>query len=153
MRRAPQQERSFFVTAVTRNRSHIFQMDRNCELFLDLLRQHRLAKRFTLHSFVLMPDHLHAILTPGEDVSLEKAMQFIKGRFSFELKRQFGTTSEVWQKSFNEERLWSRFDYDTRRSYIERNPVRARLVQKAEQYRWSSVRLFEEVDRIPEWLI
>jgi putative transposase len=42
--------------------------------------------KFLLHAFVIMPDHFHALITPAENVSLEKAMQYIKGGFSFRLK-------------------------------------------------------------------
>lgn len=150
MHLAPQEQRCFFVTAIGWNRRNLFQTDRNCELFLALAREHRRLNRFALHAFVLMPDHLHAILTPAPQVSLEKAMQFLKGRFSFELKKQFGEVREVWQKGYNEEGLHSREDFLTRSRYIHANPVRAGLADEANVFAWSSARLMGEVDLAPE---
>jgi len=60
-----------------------------------------------LHAFVIMPDHFHALLTPAPDVSLEKAMQFIKGGFSFRLKSKH----DVWERSFNESQISSQEKY------------------------------------------
>jgi hypothetical protein len=48
-----------------------------------------------------MPDHFHALITPAPEVSLEKAMQFIKGGFSFRLKSKH----DVWMRSFNESQI------------------------------------------------
>ena len=152
MRDSPQEQRCFFVTAVGANRRNLFQTERNCELFLNLIREYRQLNRFALHSFVLMPDHLHAILTPAPEISLEKAMQFIKGRFSFELKKQFGDDREVWQKGYNEERLHSREDFMVRSKYIDENPVRAGLATHANAFSWSSAGKTADVDPIPELL-
>jgi putative transposase len=151
MRIAPQEQRCFFITAVGWNRRRLFQTDRNCELFLELVREYRAAGRFEVHAFVLMPDHFHAILTPAPDVSMEKAVQFLKGRFSFELKKRFGESREVWQKGFNEERLWCREDFDGRAEYIHLNPVRAGHVVKPAEFAWSSAKLVGEVDPVPVW--
>ena len=55
------------------------------------LKQYRNQGRFLLHEFVLMPDHLHLLLTPARDISLEKALQFVKGGFPFRVKRELGS--------------------------------------------------------------
>ena len=82
----PQEIRTFFVTTVTANRRCVFQTDANAQLMLSLLDEDRAKARYQLHAFVLMPDHLHLLLTPAPDVSIEKALQFIKGGFSFRMK-------------------------------------------------------------------
>ncbi|MEO8727638.1 MAG: transposase [Acidobacteriaceae bacterium] len=151
MHHSPQERRCFFVTAVGANRRNLFQTEWNCELFLSLIRGYREMNRFALHCFVLMPDHLHSILTPAPEISLEKAMQFIKGRFSFELKKQFGDEREVWQKGYNEDRLRSLEDFHARSNYIHENPVRAGLAKGANSFAWSSARMFADVGPMPEW--
>ena len=95
---APQELRTYFVTAVTANRRRLFQVEANADLLLKTLADYRDQGRYQLHAFVIMPDHLHAILTPAPEVSLEKAMQYIKGGFSFRLKSKL----DVWTKSFND---------------------------------------------------
>jgi putative transposase len=93
---APQEIRTFFVTSVTAGRRSIFQVERNAQLFIAVLSDNREKRRFALHAYVIMPDHFHLILTPAPDVPLERAMQFIKGGFSFRLKSK----GDVWEKSF-----------------------------------------------------
>jgi putative transposase len=86
MRLAPQEIRTYFVTTVTASRRRLFQVESNAQLFVDVLQDQRAKNRIALHAFVIMPDHVHLILTPAPEISLEKAMQYIKGGFSFQLK-------------------------------------------------------------------
>ncbi len=81
-----------------------------------------------------MPDHFHALLTPAPEVSLEKAMQFIKGGFSFRLKSKL----DVWMRSFNESQIMGEKKFIDCVRYIEENPVRRGLVSKAGAYPFSS---------------
>ena len=81
---------------------------------------YRSQGKFLLHAFVIMPEHFHALITPAPDVSLEKAMQFIKGGFSFRLKSKL----EVWMRSFNESQIMSEEKFVSCVRYIEKNPVR-----------------------------
>ncbi len=57
------------------------------ELFIDVLRSCVKAGRFTIHDFVVMPNHVHILMTVPGSETIEKAMQFIKGGFSFRAKR------------------------------------------------------------------
>jgi putative transposase len=85
VRLAPQETRTYFVTAVTAQRRRLFQVTDDAALLQATILDYRGQGRFLLHAFVIMPDHLHALITPAPDVSLEKAMQYIKGGFSFRL--------------------------------------------------------------------
>lgn len=125
----------------------MFQVNDNAELFFDVLRDSRSKCRLTVHAFVVMPDHIHLLLTPASDVSLEKAVQFIKGGFSFRLKSKL----DVWERGYNETRVVDAAAYDSFRGYIEQNPVRARLVNNAVSYEFSSAHRRHEVDGRPEW--
>ena len=51
---------------------------------------------FELRDFVIMPDHLHLLLTVHDGMTIEKAMQLIKGRFLHRLAHEFGYRGEVW---------------------------------------------------------
>jgi putative transposase len=95
---APQEIRTYFVSAVTANRRRLFQVEANSQLMLEVLQHYRAQGKFALHAFVIMPDHVHVLITPTHDVSLEKAVQFIKGGFSFRLKSK----RDVWERSYNE---------------------------------------------------
>ena len=81
-----------------------------------------------------MPDHFHALITPAADISLEKAVQFIKGGFSFRLKSKH----DVWMRSFNESQISTEDKYISCARYVEENPVRRGLAATPEDYRFSS---------------
>src|SRR5271168_3856641 len=98
---APQEIRTYFVTTVTASRRRLFQVEQNARLFLEILHDQRSKGRLQLHAFVIMPDHVHLLLTPAPDISLEKAIQFIKGGFSFRLKSNLAT----WQRSSDSRRI------------------------------------------------
>lgn len=55
------------------------QSDRNANLFIEVLRSYVAAGKFRLHDFVIMPNHVHLLLTVGDGMTIERAMQFIKG--------------------------------------------------------------------------
>ncbi|MGA7886256.1 MAG: transposase [Acidobacteriaceae bacterium] len=69
---APQEIRTFFVTSVTANRRRVFQTDANAQLLLSVLNNDRAKARYQLHAFVLMPDHIHLLLTPARPFPLRK---------------------------------------------------------------------------------
>ena len=98
-----------------------------------------------IHAFVVMPDHVHLLLTPSEDVSLEKAMQFIKGGFSFRLKSKM----DVWERSYDSRRIVDAEGFRARVRYIHQNPVEESLVSEAEMFPYSSIRRSGTVDPMP----
>ena len=75
-------------------------------------------------------------------------MQFIKGGFSYRLKSH----SPVWQASFMNHRIHDLEDYEHHREYIRMNPVRARLVKRAEDYPYSSAASAMRLDPVPQGL-
>jgi putative transposase len=115
---APQETRTYLVTAVTAQRRSLFQVTATAELLQQTILDYRSQGRFLPHAFVIMPDHFHALITPAPDVSLEKAMQFIKGGFSFRLKSKL----DVWMRSFNESQIMSEEKFMNCVRYIEENP-------------------------------
>ena len=66
--------------------------------FQDVLAENRQKGRFLLHDFVIMPNHFHLLLTPAAEIPLEKALQFIKGGFSYRAKREINFAFEIWQQ-------------------------------------------------------
>jgi len=142
---APQEVRTYFVSAVTANRRRLFQVATNANLMLEVLGHYRSQGRFELHAFVIMPDHIHVLFTPAHDVSLEKTVQFIKGGFSFRLKSK----RDVWERSFNEVQVLERAKFEGCKRYIEENPVKAGLSSTAEEYLYSSAHWKDGIDAMP----
>jgi putative transposase len=149
-RLAPQEVRTFFISATAWGRRSIFQTDRMAGLFLDVLRENCAKRRFQLHEFVLMRNHFHVLITPSAEVSLEKCVQYIKGGFSFRAKKELGFAGEVWQEGYNEHRVRDARDYQEHVRYIHQNPVQAGLCQKPEDYEYSSANGRFVMDPAPE---
>jgi putative transposase len=130
----PRMERTFFITSITYQRQVLFKRDAVAALLIEVLQHYRAQRKYLLHEFVIMPDHVHALLTPSTDVSLERAVQFLKGGFSFRLH----VSGPVWQASFTNHHVRDAADFRRHCEYIWMNPVRAGLVSEAKEYRYSS---------------
>ena len=141
-------DRIFFVTTITAHRQPIFRRDAAANLLLEALAHYRDQGKYLLHEFVIMPDHLHLLITPSEEISLERATQFIKGGSSFRLKWR----GPVWQAGFTNHRVRDLEDYERHREYIRMNPLRARLVKRPEDYRYSSAAALMRLDPMPQGL-
>lgn len=111
------------------------------ELLVEVLRSCVRAMRFIIHDFVIMPNHLHVLMTLPGDLSVEKAMQFIKGRFSFRAGRELGFRGEIWQRGFSDVRITDEASFKQHRSYIERNPIKAGLASAVDEYPYGSAYL------------
>lgn len=104
---------------------------------------------FMLHSYVVMPDHLHLILTPGHATALEKALQLIKGGSSHEIGKKLNARFPVWRPGFTEHLIRDQADYQRHARYIDANPVKARLADRPEDYPFCSASAKDELDPWP----
>jgi putative transposase len=107
-------------------------------MFLETLFAYRAQAIFRLYEFVVMPDHVHIILAPTPTLSLERAMQFIKGGYSYRYAKEAGRHTEIWERSFTNHRIRDWDDFEHHRRYVHLNPVKARLSESPQQYPYSS---------------
>jgi putative transposase len=112
----------------------LFQTERNAGLLIDVLRSLVAERKFRLEDFVVMPDHVHLLISVDEDMTIEKAMQLIKGRYPYRLSHGLGLKGEVWQRGFSEVRVVGKDSMKRHREYIAANPVKAGLVREGESY-------------------
>jgi putative transposase len=119
------------------------------DLFLEILQSYR-GRGYLLHGNVLMPEHFHVLLTPT--VTLERAVQFIKGGFSFKAKKELGSSMEVWQRGFSDHRIRDLDDFNVHLGYIYRNPVGRKLVGSACEYPYCSAFPASLKVDVPQWL-
>ncbi len=140
---------TYFVTSDTWERRALFQTESWARLFFKILISHR-GDAYLLHEFVLMPDHFHLLITPA--TALEKAIQLIKGGFSFQAKKELGSKMEIWQRGFADHRIRDAEDYDKHRHYIHLNPVKKHLCASPAEYRYSSAYPGWKLDPIPQGL-
>jgi putative transposase len=125
--------RTFFATTKTHAGRRLLQSERNATLLIDVLRSYVAAHKFQLHDFVVMPDHIHLLITVGDRMTIEKAMQLIKERFSYLLKKEHGYLGEVWQRGFSEVRVDDTQSLEKHREYIAQNPVKAGLAERPDE--------------------
>jgi len=124
---------TYFVTSRTFEHRRLFQVEAKARMFLETLQHYRAEGRYKLHAFVVMPDHVHFLITP-QGITIERVVGLIKGGFS----HRVGSKFPVWQKSFQERRMRDAEEFITRKEYIHQNPVRAHLVARPEDYPFSS---------------
>src|SRR5437899_2239762 len=130
--------RTFFVTSKTFQGKALLQSERMALLFIDVLRIYVAAKKFKITDFVVMPDHIHLLITLDQSMSIEKAVQLIKGNFSFRVKKELGLQYEVWQRGFSEVQVLDRESFLRHRSYIDNNPVKAGLAKEPGEWPYCS---------------
>jgi REP-associated tyrosine transposase len=130
-------ERTFFVTSKTAQGKALLQSEQHAMLLIDTMKSYAAANRFVIHDFVVMPNH-HVLMTVDNLSSIEKAMQLIKGGFSYRIKKEVGYQGEVWQRGFSEVRILDRASFLKHRNYIEQNPVKAGLTDKPENFLFGS---------------
>lgn len=118
-------------------REDVFFCDADRSAYLDWLHQYCDQARVQVLAYCLMTNHIHVVAVPTSDEGLETAFRPLHTRYAMRLNRRRGSKGHVWQGRFfsstlDEAYLWAAI------RYVERNPVRAGMVDRAEGYRWSS---------------
>ena len=143
---------TFFITANAAEGKSLLQSTRAATLFLDTLFSYRDAGKFQIHEFVVMPNHVHFLITLGNGTTLERALQLIKGGFFYRAKRELGINSEIWRRGYLDHRSRDESDYRQHRAYIPANPVRAHLAENLDEYPYGSAAMKYQLDAVPQRL-
>ena len=169
----------YYVTLVAYNRVQVFRSDKACEIFIDVLAEVRQRFPYKLIGYVLMPDHVHAIVNDQTSL-ISEWLHRVRGNsarrilawlredgHSSSLKKLALTppqkrkhTHAVWQKDPSVIDLWSSKFIRQKLNYLHLNPVRAGLCEHLADWKWSSFRAYLphqpgdvpiEVDRQAYW--
>jgi len=122
------------------NRQNIFFNQEDRCLYLKWLKKYSLECGCTIHAYCLMSNHTHLLIVPQCNYSLAKTMQKLSLTFTQYINKKYKRTGRLWECRFHsalvdkESYLWSVG------RYIERNPVRAKIVSKPDEYKWSSAK-------------
>jgi REP-associated tyrosine transposase len=143
---------TYFVTTKTRQNRPLFRVPEVAEIVVRRFLACRDQGAYLLHEFVVMPDHLHLLLTPAGTTTLEKVMQLIKGGSSHGIHEVRGHRMEIWQPGFHDWTVRDSADYQARREYIWMNPVRARLADQPADWPYGSACGKFPLDVIPNRL-
>ena len=102
---------------------------------------HGHGKKYLLHAAVIMPEHVHLLLSPlrnaaGDVFPLQQILQSIKGAAAHSINKASGRQGPVWEEESFDHVLRSYESLEEKLEYIRQNPVRRRLVRRPEDYRW-----------------
>jgi putative transposase len=146
-----------YVTGNFLDRLAIFNQDRCCQAFIDNLADLLQKWPCKLIAYVLMPDHLHLIVNPKDGRIIEftgqlkslAARAITQSVVGIQFKQDSDGSYQVWQESFKAIPLWSSWMIWQKINYIHANPVKAKLVSSAKDYRWSSFQAFYNGSETP----
>jgi putative transposase len=144
-----------FITASCYRRRPLLGSGRRRDLFLRILEEVRRRYRFVVVGYVVMPEHIHLLISEPERGDPSKVMQVLKQRVARRLlkrSRQQAGQEELfpshlpldhfWQRRFYDFNLFSQRKLVEKLRYMHRNPVRRGLVGAPELWAWSSFRAY-----------
>ena len=127
---------------------HVFQQglheqqcffeDQDYRRYLEWMAKYSKDAGCAIHAYVLMPTHSRILLTPYERQSVSRLMMYLGRRYAHHANRAQGRSGSLFEKSFRSAMLTDPEDVLACHWYIERNPVRAMLVDRPREYPWSS---------------
>ena len=137
------------------NRQIVFHQEEDFIYFLKLLKRYKKELKFKIYHFCLMSNHIHFVLEPTIEGSLPKIMMRITLAYSSYFNKKYRGVGHVWQGRYKSALIDKENYFIWCGLYVELNPVRAGLVSKPEDWRWSSYRFyaFGEIDPLMEGLI
>jgi putative transposase len=132
---------TYAVTAVARPNRCPFKQPEFANLMVQIILRYRAQSTYLLHGFVVMPDHMHLLLTPTD--AIERAIQCLKGGFSFAVRDR--VQEEIWQPGYEEHCILDADDYESERMNIATHPLRCHYPD----YPFVHLRFAEHLDAWP----
>ena len=125
------------ITQRGNRREDVFFTDEDRRTYLAWLKDYAERCGVDILAYCLMTNHVHLVAVPATEESLRRALKPLHMRYAQRINRAHNWKGHLWQGRFfssalDETYLWAAI------RYVERNPVRARMVRKAQRYRWSS---------------
>lgn len=125
------------ITQRGNRREQVFFTDGDRHAYLGWLKEYAEKHEVDILAYCLMTNHIHLVAVPTTEDGLQRALKPLHMRYAQRINRTRGWKGHLWQGRFfscalDDDFLWAAI------RYVERNPVRARMVRKAENYRWSS---------------
>ncbi len=121
-------------------RSDVFHKDDDFGAFVNLMREAHERIPMRLTGFCLMTNHFHLLLWPHEDGDLSRWMQWLMTSHVRRYHRHYNGSGHVWQGRFKAFPVQSDEHYLTVLRYVERNPLRANMVARSQDWEWSSLK-------------
>ena len=135
LKRYQQSRQSHFVTFCCFHRRQLFTSAAPKEIFERALERVRRAYGLCVYGYVVMPEHVHLLLSEPEKATLADALKSLKQGVS---RRLIGNAEHFWQKRYYDHNVRSYEKFTEKLRYIHRNPVRRGLCERPEDWAWSS---------------
>jgi putative transposase len=138
LRRFQEQRCLHFLTFSCYHRVALLGTPERRDIFLQNFEQVRRWYGFYVTGYVVMPEHVHLLLSEPERKKLSVALQMLKQNVARQLREPEG--GSFWQPRYYDFCVWSEAKRIEKLRYIHRNPVRRGLVSSPEEWEWSSFR-------------
>ena len=153
-----------FITTSCYHRRPLLGTARRRDLFLKILEEVRIRYGFIVVGYVVMPEHIHLLISEPDRGTPSTVMQVLKQRFARSVlgewrRRRKPEQGRLWQEAFEQGHIWQKRFYDfvvrsegkriEKLRYIHNNPVKRGLVLEPEQWKWSSYRWYAYGERGP----
>jgi putative transposase len=139
LRRLVLSDRFFFITCrLLPHRARLKESEFQCPA--RVVRQRREKYHFLLTAWAFLPDHWHAIIFPRFPVTISRVMESIKVGSTLRINASRKESGLLWQPRFFDRAVRTVKEYYEKVEYIHLNPVRAGVVERAEDWPWSSAR-------------
>lgn len=120
------------------NREVCFIEPENYQFYLELWQDLSVKYQVAVHAYCLMTNHIHFLVTPATDDSISKTMKTVGSRYAQYINKKYKRTGTLWEGRHKSSLVQSERYLLTCSRYIELNPVRAAMVERPEEYKWSS---------------
>src|SRR5258708_14059126 len=139
------------VTSRGNNRGDIYLGDEDHLMFLGIFDEAVRRFRWIVHAYSLMTNHFHLVLETPEP-TLSRGMKWMNGKYAQWFNRRHKRSGHLFQGRFKGFLVEKESYLLALIRYVALNPVRARMVERPEQYRWSSYRATAGLETVPPWL-
>ena len=144
LRRPFLSDRYFFITVrLLKERAKL--VDADFHLLALAFNRARVMHPFYLTAWVFLPDHWHGICAPVDPLTISLVMKSVKTSSMILMNRRRAESGELWQARFFDRALRTVREYNEKVEYIHLNPVKAGLVERSQDWRWSSVNEYSGV--------
>ena len=122
------------------NKQPCFLVDSDRARFVRIIQQHIEASGCAVHAYVLMTNHIHLLLTPPSSTALSDLMKSALQEYTQYFNLKYQRTGGLWEGRFRSALVQTEDYFLICQRYIELNPVRAHMVARPADHRWSSYR-------------
>lgn len=124
------------------NRNIVFKTDDDYKYFIELISKYKLEHPFDLYHYCLMPNHTHFLIQTKKALDFSIFMKKLNLAYFHHYKQSYGWIGHFWQDRYKSQAVGKDAYFIQCGKYIELNPVRAGMVERPEDYKYSSYKYY-----------